>query len=158
MTKLLLLAPLAILLFSCREIQAPADNKAFVPEWDLFKIKVDQRQFWIPFDEDSSILVTQLPDSVTKKFRANQKAYISEKILIPKAEKDSILKLAIDAITRPVLIVQEVSDYAGQYLTLTLEYAGATKLECKYSSVYSWTSISPTLKKISERTFEKYGR
>jgi hypothetical protein len=158
MTKKLLIVPLTIFLFSCRDIHTPTDNKASVPEWDLFKIKVDQRQFWIPFNEDSSILVTQLPDSVTKYFRSNQKTYISKTILIPKAEKDSILKLAIEAITKPVLTVKDVSDYAGHYLTLTLEYAGATKLECKYSSVYSWTSISPTIKKISERTFEKYGR
>jgi hypothetical protein len=158
MTKSLLIALTAIILYSCTDIQKHADNKEFVPEWDLFKIKFDDRVFLIPMLEDSIILITQLPDSVTKNFRPNQSTYVSEKIFLSKTEKDTILKLAIKAITKPVLMTQEVSCYGGQNVTLTLDYARGTKLECKYSSVSSWASISPTLMQIYQRTFKKYGR
>ena len=112
MLKILPLFLVTILLFNCTNNQKPPENKAFVPEWDLVRIKVDKDEFWIPFNEDSSILVSQLPDSIKKNLKPNQETSISKKILIPQTEKDTIRMLVIEAITKPILTVKEVSCYA----------------------------------------------
>lgn len=145
------------LFHSCHNIQ-PENKKSEVQrnEWDFLKIRVDKETFYVSSNQDACYYYPPLATNEQKKSIDEQKIN-SVKIVLSKAERDSLFSLATEAITSPIITNQEVTCYSGQYVTISLEKMNTT-VTCNYASISDWTKISSTFKKINSMTFEKVKR
>ena len=144
--------------FSCQD-KSSADKKKVSEKygWETIAINVDDKRVLIPNDQDTCYFAEQFAD--TEYARAHNGEYRIEhkKFVLSKSERDTLFKLVEDAIKNHEETSQMVSDCAGQYVTLTLEQYNSS-ISCKYSSIGNWTTVSPTLSKISSMTFGKVKR
>jgi hypothetical protein len=138
---------------SCQDKHS-VDKKTVVQtnSWELLKIRVDNKSFWVPANEDTCFY--SLGTTGTNEIKKHDGKLKSDihKIYMNKAQRDTIINIALHAITQPIQTDQQISDYAGQYVTISLEYL-QTSISCKYSSISDWTRVSPTLKKLNDLTF-----
>ncbi len=150
----ILIILILIPIFSC-QIKPSAGNKTIKKHgWEMLKISVDNKTIWVPVDQDTCYFWERFDDSLFAKFHDGDLRVESKKFLISKQFRDSLFKLAENAIKNHQETEGYVTDYAGQYVTLTLEQYNSS-ISCKYSSISDWTKISPTLGKISTMTFDK---
>jgi len=107
-----------------------------------------------PIDQDTCYFSENFADTAYAKSHNGQLRIESKKFTVSKPLRDSVFALVEDAIKNHHETTQTVSDYAGQYVTLTLEQYNSS-ISCKYSSITDWTKVSPTLARISSMTFDK---
>ena len=155
MTRILIISFL-ITAFSCRNNSADKKADTQTSDWEILKIRVDKKSFYVPSDQDTCYYYPPADTNELKKPIQDQR-FVSIKIILSKAQRDTIISLAMDAISNPKKTDQQVSCYAGQYVTISLEQMG-TSISCKYSSISDWTKVSPTLNKINSMTFDKVKR
>ena len=142
-------------MFSCQD-KSSAD-KTILPEkygWETVKINVDNKKVVVPFNQDTCYFSEKFADTTYAKSHNGLFRIETAKFTLSKAQRDTLFKLVEDAIKNHAETSQTVSDYAGQYVTLTLEQYNSS-ISCKYSSITNWTSVSPTLSKISSMTFDQ---
>ncbi len=121
-----------------REIRKKKD------QWSTVKLNVDGQSIWIFADEDSCFFKENRDDTIVRKT-----------VLIPKPMRDSIFTLVKDAIINYEVSEEYYSCYAGQYVELILVTSNGS-ISCNYASIPNWTDVSPTLKKLSQITFDRY--
>jgi hypothetical protein len=159
MTRAIILL-LLIINFSCEnnhstdiksDSQVETDSQKEI--WELLKIRVDNELFYVSTNQDTCYYFPPVNQEELKKPIGDQKR-VSKKIILSKIERDTLISLALDAISNPKMTDQQVSCYAGQYVTISLK-GNSTTITCEYSSISDWTKISSTLNKINDLTFEK---
>ena len=152
MTKVLIILFL-IAAVSCQN-KTTVDNKIDNNNWRLLKIGIDDNSFYIQTNEDTSYYYERFRD--TNYAIAHNGGLRSEltKFVMEKAERDTLVSLALQAITNPVQTDQFITCYAGQNIDISLEEMSTT-ISCNYSSISDWTKISPTLFKMNKIIFGK---
>ena len=152
MTRILIILFL-IAAFSCQN-KTTVDKKIEIDNWRLLKIGIDDNSFYIQTNEDTSYYYERFRD--TNYAIAHNGGLRSEltKFVMGKAERDTLVSLALQAITNPVQTDQFITCYAGQNVDISLEEMSTT-ISCNYSSISDWTKISPTLFKMNKIISDK---
>lgn len=158
MTKINLSFFIGFVLFSCKNNKSSLEEKN---QWSEFQINIEKRyngainkRITVSLDEDTCYFGEIFKeDTVYLKQHGHFKSEL-KKFTLSKQERDTLFLCAERAIVKPVLTDRQVSDYAGEYVNISLYDGMCTKISCGYSSVLSW-QISSTLNKINQLTFEK---
>lgn len=153
-TSIILLA----LLVSCGNTEVKEKPKETLPKqenkWNILEIEVDDQRMMITREQDTCFYREKLDDEEYRK--AHNGEYKTKEIRFPISQKmrDSIFKLAEDAIIHFVPSNEFVTCYAGQNVTISLD----NSISCHYSSIPDWTKVSKTLFKLDQLTFKEVKR
>lgn len=148
--------PLLVILSSCADTGAPGKVPPSLQThgWEVLRIRIDNQSISVPAEQDTCYSAEFFDDTTYARQHDGRRRVEHTKFIVKQPLRDSLFLLAEHTVQHHRETDQHVSCYAGQYFKLVLEQDNSS-ISCSYSSIASWTGISPDMAAINRILFPR---